>query len=486
VFHLVKHRYAFLILSLIVIVPGVISLILFGLNVGIDFAGGSSVELIPQKPFTGTEQVRKLLAPLNLSDLQVVLGNDQKLPANKTVWVRLNTQINQNVQTSIQNALKQKYADAKLNIVFTNITPAAGKPYTLVTISGFASVPNVNDIKTALNKLPANGSASSGSSSAPAAATATPAPSATSTPGAKATPAPSATSTPGAKATPAPSAKSTPVIATTPTPATSSAASTPVSVVDVRQGTTTQTVTILTKSPIKLEDAPRIMSTVLNGNGPYVQWFSNSEVSGSVAAESARNAALAVLAASFFILLYIWFSFRKVPKAWRYGTCAIIAMLHDVLVVLGVFSILGKIFPTIQIDSLFITALLTVVGFSVHDTIVVFDRIRENMQRRTVETFEQIVDASLVQTMSRSLNTSLTVLFTLSALTIFGSEDIRTFTLTLLIGIFSGTYSSIFNASMLLAIWERGELGLWRLSRDRIPPAERQERELRELARSRG
>ncbi len=471
-FHLVKHRYAFLILSLIVIVPGVISLILFGLNVGIDFAGGSSVELIPQKPFTGTEQVRKLLAPLNLSDLQVVLGNDQKLPANKTVWVRLNTQINQNVQTSIQNALKQKYADAKLNIVFTNITPAAGKPYTLVTISGFASVPNVNDIKTALNKLPANGSASSGSSSAPAAATATPAP--------------STTSTPGAKATPAPSAKSTPVIATTPTPATSSAASTPVSVVDVRQGTTTQTVTILTKSPIKLEDAPRIMSTVLNGNGPYVQWFSNSEVSGSVAAESARNAALAVLAASFFILLYIWFSFRKVPKAWRYGTCAIIAMLHDVLVVLGVFSILGKIFPTIQIDSLFITALLTVVGFSVHDTIVVFDRIRENMQRRTVETFEQIVDASLIQTMSRSLNTSLTVLFTLSALTIFGSEDIRTFTLTLLIGIFSGTYSSIFNASMLLAIWERGELGLWRLSRDRIPPAERQERELRELARSRG
>ncbi len=228
------------------------------------------------------------------------------------------------------------------------------------------------------------------------------------------------------------------------------------------------------------------MSTVLNGNGPYVQWFSNSEVSGSVAAESARNAALAVLAASFFILLYIWFSFRKVPKAWRYGTCAIIAMLHDVLVVLGVFSILGKIFPTIQIDSLFITALLTVVGFSVHDTIVVFDRIRENMQRRTVETFEQIVDASLIQTMSRSLNTSLTVLFTLSALTIFGSEDIRTFTLTLLIGIFSGTYSSIFNASMLLAIWERGELGLWRLSRDRIPPAERQERELRELARSRG
>jgi preprotein translocase SecF subunit len=212
-----------------------------------------------------------------------------------------------------------------------------------------------------------------------------------------------------------------------------------------------------------------------------MQVLQNSTVSGSVASETTRNAILAVVAAAVLILLYISFAFRKVAKPWRYGTCAIIALLHDVLVVVGVFSILGWLF-NLQIDALFITALLTVVGFSVHDTIVVFDRIRENMQRRTSETFDQVVNASLIQTMARSLNTSLTVLVTLSALTLFGGETIRVFTGALLLGIFSGTYSSIFNASMLLVIWERGELGLGRFSRGRTPDG----REARELARSRG
>jgi preprotein translocase SecF subunit len=216
-------------------------------------------------------------------------------------------------------------------------------------------------------------------------------------------------------------------------------------------------------------------------SGNYMQVLQNATVSGSVASETTRNAILAVVAAAVLILLYISFAFRKVARPWRYGTCAIIALLHDVLVVVGVFSILGWLF-NLQIDALFITALLTVVGFSVHDTIVVFDRIRENMQRRTSETFDQVVNASLVQTMARSLNTSLTVLVTLSALTLFGGETIRVFTGALLLGIFSGTYSSIFNASMLLVIWERGELGLGRFSRGRTPDG----REARELARSRG
>ena len=212
-----------------------------------------------------------------------------------------------------------------------------------------------------------------------------------------------------------------------------------------------------------------------------MQVLQNATVSGSVAGETTRNAIVAVIAASVLILLYVWFAFRKVAKPWRYGTCAIIALLHDVLVVVGVFSILGWLFG-VQIDALFITALLTVVGFSVHDTIVVFDRIRENMTRRTSETFEQVVNASLVQTMARSLNTSLTVLFTLSALTLFGGESIRVFTGALLLGILSGTYSSIFNASMLLVIWERGELGFGRFNRDRTQTG----REARELVRSRG
>jgi len=241
----------------------------------------------------------------------------------------------------------------------------------------------------------------------------------------------------------------------------------------------TQTVTLLTLTFIDPTMLLKFKAALAN-NGNYVSVLSNSTVSGSVASETTRNAFLAVLAASVFILLYIWFAFRKVNRPWRYGTCAIIALLHDVLVVLGVFSILGWLFH-VQVDALFITAVLTVCGFSVHDTIVVFDRIRENMQRRSTESFEQVVNASLVQTMTRSLNTSLTVLSTLTALTLFGGDTIRTFTLALLIGIFSGSYSSIFNASMLLVIWERGELGTERFNRDRTPDG----REVRELARSR-
>jgi preprotein translocase subunit SecF len=220
-------------------------------------------------------------------------------------------------------------------------------------------------------------------------------------------------------------------------------------------------------------------------SGIYMQQLSTAVVSGSVAAETTRNAFLAVLAASGFILLWIWFSFRKVDRPWRYGTSAIIALLHDVLVVLGVFSILGWLI-NFQIDALFITALLTVVGFSVHDTIVVFDRIRENMQRRTSETFDQVVDASLVQTMARSLNTSLTVIFTLTALTLFGGASIRPFTLALLVGIISGTYSSIFNASMILVMWDKGELNIRHYFRRDRTVDKRDKQEERELARTRG
>lgn len=267
------------------------------------------------------------------------------------------------------------------------------------------------------------------------------------------------------------------------------------SIDDITQGKTTQVITLLVgkSTPIKntIEgkgsvDVPTLEATLLKNGGPYVQVLNVNDVGGAVASDTTRNSFLAVLAASAFILIYIWFSFRKVPKAWRYGTSAIIALLHDVLVVLGIFSILGILFH-VQIDALFITALLTVVGFSVHDTIVVFDRVRENMQHRTSETFEQVVNASLVQTLARSLNTSLTVLFTLLALTLLGaSGSVHTFTLTLLIGIFSGTYSSIFNASMLLVMWEKGEWGFNLLKRrDSVAQAGKRDREAtRELARS--
>jgi preprotein translocase subunit SecF len=186
--------------------------------------------------------------------------------------------------------------------------------------------------------------------------------------------------------------------------------------------------------------------------------LSFDQVSPIVATEIVRNSMLAVLAACAGILLYLSWAFRHVKDPWRFGVCAVVALLHDALAVLGIFSILGRIFA-IELDALFITALLTVIGFSVHDTIVVFDRIRENSVRHQGEPFEDIVNHSLMQTMGRSLTTSLTVLLTLFTLWLFGGVTIRNFVLALLIGIASGTYSSIFNASMLLVIWENGELG---------------------------
>ncbi len=488
-FNLVGKRYLFLIISLMVIVPGTLSLIIKGLNVGIDFAGGTNVQFRPESAVT-IAQMRNLVSPFNLVDLQVVTGDDPQVPARQTVWIRLNTQIDTNVQDTIKKNLQAKYgSQLAVNFDDLSLVPSTGGNAQTVTVANATKfqqgvIPQISDIESVLKQLPptsnpAKGPATSSPSPTP---TATAAATATGTPKASTTPTATATATPKATTTPT-AGNGTPSVVITPTvtpSSTSNPANIPVKVDDVIQGTTTQTVSLLTRSVVGNQMLGKMLSHFAN-SGNYMYTLQNATVTGSVAAETTRNAVLAVLAAAVLILLYISFAFRKVTKPWRYGACAIIALLHDVLVVLGVFSILGWVF-NLQIDALFITALLTVVGFSVHDTIVVFDRIRENMTRRTSETFEQVVNASLVQTMARSLNTSLTVLFTLSALTLFGGETIRVFTGALLLGIFSGTYSSIFNASMLLVIWERGELGLGRFNRDRTAGG----REARELARTRG
>jgi preprotein translocase subunit SecF len=198
------------------------------------------------------------------------------------------------------------------------------------------------------------------------------------------------------------------------------------------------------------------VSDALQSRFGSVEVLSLDHVSPLIAAEIVRYSVLAVAGACLGILAYLWWAFRRVPHAWRYGACAVLALIHDALVVLGVFSILGRFFA-IELDALFITAILTVIGFSVHDTIVVFDRIRENVIRHAGDTFEDVVNHSLIQTLARSLNTSLTVILTLVALLLFGGVTIRNFVLALLIGITSGTYSSIFFASMLLVSWEIGE-----------------------------
>lgn len=176
----------------------------------------------------------------------------------------------------------------------------------------------------------------------------------------------------------------------------------------------------------------------------------------SIGKETALNAVKSVVIASLAIIFFIALAFHKIPKpysSFKFGICAVFALIHDILVVVGLFSLFGHFFK-VEVDSLFITALLTIMGFSVHDTIVVFDRIRENLKKMYGRPFARIVNESILQTMARSLSTSLTVIFTLIALLLFGGETIRWFVVALLIGIISGTYSSVFNAAPLLVLWE--------------------------------
>jgi len=179
-----------------------------------------------------------------------------------------------------------------------------------------------------------------------------------------------------------------------------------------------------------------------------------SSVSPIVAAETARNAGIAVGVAAIGVLLYVSWAFRRMPNPFRYGTCAIAALAHDALVPLGIFSILGAVLNW-QVNLMFVTGILAVVGYSVNDTVVVFDRIRETLRMRTNPDFELAVNNSLVETMGRSLNTSLTTLFTVLALLLFVGATIQNFALVLLIGIVAGTYSSICIAPPLLAVWNR-------------------------------
>ena len=181
----------------------------------------------------------------------------------------------------------------------------------------------------------------------------------------------------------------------------------------------------------------------------------------TIGREVTSRAALAAAAAATAVIIYMTFAFRGIQNAFRYGICAIFAMLHDVAVVISLGAIGGKLFGW-QIDSLFLTALLTVIGFSVQDKIIVFDRVRENSSIFRRLPFETLVNHSIVQTLQRSINTQLmTVEFMLLALALFGGVTLREFALILLVGLFSGTYSSIFIAAPLLVVWEKREWRRW-------------------------
>jgi preprotein translocase SecF subunit len=458
VYHLTRKKYWFFAISALVILPGLFALIVWHLNPGIDFTNGANVDIRFASGKVAVQDVASVFRTHGAKDVQVVASTDLSgaTPATRYAYIRFSRSIGTNEAAAVLRLLKDPKAklpaidDANVHTFYSITLPDAAKTTYGMMVVPFAAPYTPSDVKTALAKLP-------DSDAPPAVSSATPTPAATSSATAAATAAPTAT----------------PKATTTPTPTT---ATFPVTVTQVTQGANSQTYTVETQTDFTRVDPKHpgnsldaIMAELqLKYGDAYVQ--SSNEVGPAIASETTINAILAVAIASLFILGYITFAFRHVGT-WRqsmvYGACAIIALLHDALVILGLWAIFGHFFD-FKVDTLFVTAVLTVIGFSVHDTIVVFDRVRENLARRTGETFDEVVNASLVQTMSRSLNTSLTVLITLSALTLFGGATIRSFTLALLIGIASGTYSSIFNASMLLVVWHDGEWRRWPIIRSFI------------------
>lgn len=227
---------------------------------------------------------------------------------------------------------------------------------------------------------------------------------------------------------------------------------------DTTVQTTSDERTVLIRSKELQEGEKAIIQAELtNEFGPLTE-LRFEQIGPTIGREVTRSATIAIGASALVIMGFIIFAWRKVPHAFRYGVCASVATLHDVLVTIGAFSILGLLFGW-EADALFLTAILTITGYSVQDTIVVFDRIRENIPKRRGEPYELIVNRSVLETVHRSLATQLNAIFILVALLFFGGSTIRQFVATLLIGLVSGTYSSIFTAVPLLVVWEKGELG---------------------------
>lgn len=371
-FDIVGRRYVFFAISLLIIIPGVIALGVWGLKLGIDFTGGTLWEVIP-----------KAGAAVNTDE----------------------------VITTLRSA---EVAGVDLRSV--SVVKAELKSGTVVTPTIQIRMPNINPVQKArlADVLVREGIVAG-------------------------------------------------QVTTTTINLSGDTASTPVGATPTVSGTTTVSATATVSGTLAAPPAAPAVQLGVFDPGQEIQFETVGPVVGQ---EVTGNAVFAVLLASLGILAYLWFAFRRVVGAFRYGVAAIIALLHDALVVVGVFAILGELF-NIEIDALFVTAMLTVIGFSVHDTIVVFDRIRENQLRRRFDSFEKVVNYSLLQTLARSITTSLTVVFTLFALYTFGGVTIKNFILALLIGIISGTFSSIFNASLLLVAWENRDWrhGWWRAPR---------------------
>jgi preprotein translocase SecF subunit len=469
VYHLTRYRYIFFLLSGLVIVPGLLALIFWHLNLGIDFTNGTTVDLRFADKNVTTVQLQQAFQKVGAQDVNVLSSTDYKsnVPPSYYAYIEFSRPIGDNLtdKTNGEVIKRMQALDPSKTDSNGNTTPGAQVIYTLQTLA-VPGKPDAGLMVVLFDKAVAQSAITDALKNLPA----TQAPTSV-IPGASSTPAASATTTttPAPTATPA---KATPTATTTPAAGASTGGSTssttptfPVTVTNAQLGQNGNMYEVETQTTLDGRKAPTpetIALSLYKDFGP-VYVVQKDEVGPAIAGDTARNAILAVLAAAIAIMIYIAIAFRKVGSyrlSLRFGASAIIALLHDAFVVLGLWAIFGHLFDY-KVDTLFLTAVLTVIGFSVHDTIVVFDRIRENLGRRTSESFGTVVDTSLIQTMSRSLNTSLTVLFTLSAEVLFGGASIHDFVLALLIGIASGTYSSIFNASMILYVWETGEFRTW-------------------------
>ncbi len=218
---------------------------------------------------------------------------------------------------------------------------------------------------------------------------------------------------------------------------------------------------------LTVDERESLLSTLESETGSTLTVLDYNTVSPSIATETARQAGLALVFASIAMLLYIAWSFRKMPSPLKWGACAIVALVHNIVIVAGLFALLGRI-RGVEVDALFITGLLTIVGYTINNTVVVFDRVRENRAKGISPDLGITVNCSLVETLVRTVNTSLTTLCVILALLLFGGSTIYYFILVLFIGLLVGTYSSMFIAGPLLVTWERRE---WGLVLSRIRPA---------------
>jgi preprotein translocase SecF subunit len=402
VYDVVGKRRWFFLFSALLTIPGLLFILLTpitngaaGLQFSIDYTGGTVWEIQFKDPSVTADQIKTALASQGITDATVIATSDGFYEIRSR-------------QVALPPPAPSPSPSASPG--------ASGSPAASASAGASASAAASPGASASAGASPA-ASASAGASAAPSA-------SATTAPSASASTAPSPSASAAASASPGTSAGPGASVAPSASPGAG--------------GTGVPTTG-------KFGD---VATGIQNELGPIVAQRSLSTVGPVISQELTQQAALLVLLGSVGIL--IWMTIRFTD--FRFGATALVALVHDVLVVIGTFAILGTFFH-VQVDALFVTAVLTVIGFSVHDTIVVYDRIRENRARHVGEPFERIVNHSILQTFGRSINTSLTVVLTLSALLLFGGSATYYFVLALLIGIVSGTYSSIFNASMVLVVW---------------------------------